>query len=47
MRLRWSASRLLAAEKRFPRVRGCKLMTSLIESLDTADAVILAQPEAA
>jgi len=40
MRLRRSASDLLAAEKRFRRVRGCKLMASLIESLG-------AQPKAA
>lgn len=47
MRLRWSASGLLAAEKRFRRVRGYKLMASLIEALDGINAVIADQSEAA
>lgn len=47
MRLRWSASGLLAAEKRFRRVRGYKLIASLIESLDRVEAILADQSEAA
>jgi putative transposase len=48
MRLRWTAAGLLAAERRFHRIKGCKSMPVLIAALDACDAKRLAgQPEAA
>lgn len=47
MRLRWSAAGLLAAEKRFRRVRGYKSMSVLVANIDTFDAKLAAKQAAA
>jgi transposase-like protein len=47
MRLRWCAAGLLAAEKRFRRVRGYKSMSVLIASINGFDAKIASKSEAA
>ena len=46
--LRWTAAGLLAAERRFHRIKGCKSMPVLMAALEACDAKRLAgQPEAA
>ena len=47
MRLRWAATGLLAAEKRFRRVRGYKLMPNLTAALDATDQEKLATESSA
>lgn len=47
MRLRWSAAGLLAAEKRFRRVRGYKSMGVLLANVSTFDAKLASKSEAA
>jgi transposase-like protein len=47
MRLRWSAAGLLAAEKRFRRLRGHKSMSSLIRTLNAYDVKLAAKHQAA
>ena len=47
MRLRWSAAGLLAAEKRFRRVRGHKSMPVLIRAVNAYDVKLAAKQEAA
>lgn len=47
MRLRWSAAGLLAAEKRFRRVRGYKSMGVLLANVNGFDGKLASQSEAA
>jgi hypothetical protein len=47
MRLRWSAAGLLAAEKRFRRVRGYQSMGVLLANVSTFDAKLASKSEAA
>jgi len=47
MRLRWIAAGLLAAEKRFRRVRGYKLMAKLLTALDLGAGAIAGESKAA
>jgi putative transposase len=47
MRLRWSAAGLLAAEKRFRRVRGYKSMAVLLANVDAYDPRLAGKTEAA
>lgn len=47
MRLRWTAAGLLAAERRFHRIKGCKSMPVLMAALEACDAKqLVGQPEA-
>ena len=47
MRLRWIAAGLLAAEKQFRRVRGCKLMAQLLAKLDRGANDVAGESKAA
>ena len=47
MRLRWAAAGLLAAEKQFRRVRGCKLMPKLLTALQRGISEIAGESKAA